>query len=70
MLDYLSYLTGHGQLDSARELWRELVRKAGNGEFSFSPASVAPYVNFLLGSGLGQDAQTARSRSCEAEGVR
>ncbi len=61
MLDYLSYLTGHGQSGSARELWSELVRKAGNGEFSFSPAAVAPYVNFLLGSGLGQDAQTARS---------
>lgn len=59
-LDYLAYLTEHGQRDSARELWKDLVRRAGNREFSLSAASVAPYINRLLGAGFGEDAEHVR----------
>ena len=59
VMAYVSYLAEHKPA-SARQLWSDLVRKAGSGDFPLTLALVAPYVDRLLQLGDGQEVQTVR----------
>jgi tetratricopeptide (TPR) repeat protein len=60
LIAYISYLAERGKLDTARQLWSDLVRKAGASDFPLTLALVAPYIDRLLQLGDGQELQNVR----------
>ena len=59
VMAYVAYLAEH-KPDSGRQVWDDLVRKAGSGSFPLTLALVGPYVDRLLQLGDGQELQNVR----------
>jgi tetratricopeptide (TPR) repeat protein len=68
-LDYISYLSGRGDIASARDLWKGLIQGATHGGFSFPVAWVDPYLDRLLDLGLGQEVRNVRADLEKLKGV-
>ncbi len=60
VIAYISYLAGHGKMDSAQQVWNDLVKRAGSANFPLTMDLVAPYVDRLLQLGNGQEIENVR----------
>ncbi|MGA8028095.1 MAG: hypothetical protein WB992_13205 [Bryobacteraceae bacterium] len=56
-LDYISYLATRGDVDTARELWKNFSADAKEHGFTFQLGSIEPLVDALLQRGSGSEAR-------------